>query len=136
MLEPAQEAGVKHGAGTGAAMGDAGRRRRPAPGAGPLVTACVMSVFDVSEEDIARGSRGPARVALARQVAMYLHHVILTRTLTDIAAGFGRDRTTVAHACRLVEDRRDEPEFDAMISELESALHAGLALIRGTRRVA
>ncbi len=103
---------------------------------GALVTACVTAVFDVGEADIALGSRGPARVALARQVAMYLHHVILGRTLTDIAVDFGRDRTTVAHACRLVEDRRDEPEFDATVSELEAALQDGLALIAKARRVA
>lgn len=113
-----------------------GGRRGPARGAGALVTACVTAVFDVGEADIALGSRGPARVALARQVAMYLHHVILGRTLTDIAVDFGRDRTTVAHACRLVEDRRDEPEFDATVSELEAALQDGLALIAKARRVA
>lgn len=107
----------------------AARRPRQARGAGLLVTACVLSVFEVEETDLAQPSRGRAQVALARQIAMYLHHVILGRTLTDIAREFGRDRTTVAHACRLVEDRRDEPEFDAMVGGLETALQAGLAVL-------
>lgn len=114
----------------GLAVGvSAAPRARPLRGAGLLVTACVLSVFEVEATDLAQQSRGRAHVALARQIAMYLHHVILGRTLTDIAREFGRDRTTVAHACRLVEDRRDEPEFDAMVGGLETALQAGLAAL-------
>lgn len=111
-------------------------RSRPVRGAGLLVTACVLSVFEVEEADLSQPSRGRAHVALARQIAMYLHHVILERTLTDIAREFGRDRTTVAHACRLVEDRRDEPDFDALIGGLETALQAGLAALPRSRAAA
>ena len=120
--------GISDLAGLAGAM-PAALRPRPMRGAGLLVTACVLSVFEVEEADLSQPSRGRAQVALARQVAMYLHHVILARTLTDIAREFGRDRTTVAHACRLVEDRRDEPEFDTMIGGLETALQVGLAAL-------
>lgn len=95
-----------------------------------IVTASVMSAFGVTQEDIDHPSRGPARTALARQVSMYLHHVVLERTLTSVAQAFGRDRTTVAHACRVIEDRRDDPEFDAMLSALEEAIASGLRLMR------
>jgi hypothetical protein len=35
---------------------------------------------------------------------------------------FARDRTTVAHACGLVEDRRDDPAFDRSLDLLEGVL--------------
>jgi hypothetical protein len=35
---------------------------------------------------------------------------------------FDRDRTTAAHACRTVEDCRDDPRFDAALDCLERAI--------------
>lgn len=40
-------------------------------------------------------SRSRLPVARARQLAMYLSHIVLGRTLLEIAEAFGRDRTTV-----------------------------------------
>ncbi len=40
-----------------------------------------------------------------------------------VAAAFGRDRSTVAHACREIEDRREDGQFDLWISALEGMLH-------------
>ena len=67
-------------------------------------------------------SRGEAEVALARQLAMYLMHVVLGRLYQDVGRFFGRDRTTVSYACALIEDLRDDPEFDAEVSRLERRL--------------
>ena len=67
-------------------------------------------------------SRGPACVALARQIAMYLAHVACGLTLTGVGRGFGRDRTTAAHACMVVEEKRDDIAFDALVARLESRL--------------
>lgn len=67
-------------------------------------------------------SRRRAGVARARQLAMYLAHVVLSHSLTAVGQAFGRDRTTVSHACALIEDMRDDPAFDAAVSRLESAL--------------
>jgi chromosomal replication initiation ATPase DnaA len=64
-------------------------------------------------------SRCQAGVAEARQLAMYLMHVVLQRSLTEIGIFFGRDRTTVGHACAAVEDRRDEPAFEREVRRLE-----------------
>ena len=61
-------------------------------------------------------TRGAA--PLARQVAMYLVHVELGVTQTRIAAAFGRDRSTVGHACLAIEQRRDDPAFDDMMEAL------------------
>ena len=54
-----------------------------------------------------------------RQVAMYICHVVLRLSLSDIGAAFGRDRTTVGHACNVMEDRRDDASFDAFVSTIE-----------------
>ena len=50
---------------------------------------------------------------------MYVCHVGLQLTMTDIARGFGRDRTTVGYACARVEDRRDDRAFDSLVSAVE-----------------
>jgi hypothetical protein len=54
-----------------------------------------------------------------RQIAMYVSHVVLCHSLTDLGLAFGRDRTTVSHACHVVEDRRDDPAFDRFIASIE-----------------
>jgi chromosomal replication initiation ATPase DnaA len=42
--------------------------------------------------------------------------------MSEIGRCFGRDRTTAAHACRAIEDRRDDPEMEHLLSLLEEAL--------------
>ncbi|HWU61770.1 MAG TPA: helix-turn-helix domain-containing protein [Ensifer sp.] len=54
-----------------------------------------------------------------RQIAMYVCHVALQMRMTTIGEGFGRDRSTVAHACAVVEDRRDDRDFDEFVSAIE-----------------
>jgi hypothetical protein len=70
-------------------------------------------------------------VAHVQQIAMYVCHVGLQLTMTDIASGFGRDRTTVGYACAKVEDRRDDRAFDDLVGAVErvvSAVFAGKPL--------
>ncbi len=88
------------------------------------IEQAVVQVFGVGRDDLRRLSRGRAKVALARQVAMYLAHVACGLTLTDTGRLFGRDRTTVAHACGVIEDRRDDPLFDRALDLLEWAVPA------------
>jgi chromosomal replication initiation ATPase DnaA len=76
----------------------------------------------VASTDLRGSTRGRAKVALARQVAMYLAHVGCGLSLTETGRLFGRDRTTVAHACGVIEDRRDDPLFDRALDLLEWAL--------------
>jgi hypothetical protein len=103
-------------------------------GAELIVLACVVSAFGVSPGEIAGRSRGLAHVALARQVAMYMHHVVLRQTLTAIARRFARDRTTVAHACRVVEDRRDDPAFEECLDAIERAIQGAIGPLRRSPR--
>lgn len=55
---------------------------------------------------------------------MYLAHVAGGLPMAEVGRLFARDRTTVAHACALVEDRRDDPAFDRTLAILEFALTA------------
>ena len=101
---------------------------RQGVGAVPLpreaIEQAVVQVFGVGREDLHRLSRGRAKVALARQVAMYLAHVACGLTMSDTGRLFGRDRTTVAHACGVIEDKRDDPLFDRALDLLEWSVPA------------
>jgi hypothetical protein len=66
--------------------------------------------------------RRRASVAFARQLAMYLCHVVGDMSLRDVSRAFDRDRTTVSHACHAIEDRRDHPVFDRQVEFLENEL--------------
>jgi chromosomal replication initiation ATPase DnaA len=55
---------------------------------------------------------------------MYLARVTLGLSYRDVAAGFGRDPRTVVHACRRIEDRREDPRLDAAMTSLERACSA------------
>jgi len=82
----------------------------------------------VSAEDILQPGRGTPAVSFARQVAMYLSHVALGMSLARVARAFERDRSTVAHGCHIVEDRRDDPDFDQWIEQLEDGLRSVIPL--------
>jgi chromosomal replication initiation ATPase DnaA len=86
------------------------------------VAALVASAFAVKREAMHAPNRGGAKAAFARQVAMYLTHTRLGESYTACAAYFGRDRTTAAHACRAVEEKREDPNIDAMVDLLERAI--------------
>lgn len=66
--------------------------------------------------------RGKADIALARQLAMYLMHTHYSRIYSEVGRFFGRDRTTVSHACGLIEEMREEVAFDAGVARLEADL--------------
>lgn len=99
----------------------------PHPGAVPasptqlcrMVSACVAFDFGLDAADLEARLRGSQRVAFARQIAMYLAHVGFGLTFDSVGRAFGRDRTTVAHACRVVEDGRDDIWFDCRVATLE-----------------
>lgn len=78
--------------------------------------------FGADGTDLMCATRGAAHAAFVRQVAMYLAHVAFEMSLSRVAYAFERDRSTVAHACRVIEDKRDDDEFDARIGALEEAL--------------
>ena len=53
---------------------------------------------------------------------MYLAHVVFGLSFTAIGQAFGRDRSTVSYACRMIEEKRDNPQFDVFVGRLEMLL--------------
>jgi chromosomal replication initiation ATPase DnaA len=81
-------------------------------------------LFQVPVEDLQSRTRRNASAALARQVAMYVCHVSLGLSFSDVGALFGRDRTTASHACKVIEERRDDRGFDEFMKRVEEAVNA------------
>jgi chromosomal replication initiation ATPase DnaA len=84
----------------------------------------ILSAFMVRTGELWSDTRGSSHAAVARQVAMYLAHVAWGLSFTEVGHVFARDRTTVAHACGQVEDRRDDVDFDRSLDLLEGVLRA------------
>jgi chromosomal replication initiation ATPase DnaA len=84
-----------------------------------LVAITVATAFAVPLAELRATTRRPRAVAFARQCAMYLAHIVFGLTLTEVGRAFGRDRTTAAYACELIEEMRDDPVFDAALELLE-----------------
>lgn len=87
-----------------------------------LAASVAAFALAVPREKVTAKTRGNANTALARHVAMYLCHVAFELSLARVAAAFGRDRSTVAHACHIVEDRREDIRFDRWIATLEATV--------------
>ncbi len=98
-----------------------------------MIEVTVAAAFNLPVEELAAKTRRTAPVAFARQVCMYCAHVSFGWSLTDAGSVFDRDRTTAAHACRVVEDRRDELTVDALVDSVESALHQWLQAVAACR---
>jgi chromosomal replication initiation ATPase DnaA len=87
-----------------------------------LAASVVAHALGVPAKDILAPERGASMVAFARHVAMYVCHVGFRLSLSRTAVAFRRDRSTVAHACHAIEDRREDPVFDGWVGALESAV--------------
>lgn len=85
-----------------------------------VAIALAGAAVGASIEEIAGNGRS-TKVAFARQVAMYVAYVGFGMSLKRVAAAFGRDKSTIAHACRAMEDRREEPAFDRWMEALEAS---------------
>ncbi len=79
----------------------------------------TAALFSVSGKEMRRSGRTGLDVARVRQIAMYVTHTILGVSMKEVGRGFGRDRTTVLHACHLIEDLRDDEEFDRHVVMVE-----------------
>jgi chromosomal replication initiation ATPase DnaA len=115
-LSPAITLRLRHAASAGPAERLRHRQARIA------IDLAISNVFGIDAECLWSETRGVRDIAEARQVAMYLAHVCCRMSLTEVGTMFGRDRTTVAHACLKVECRRDNPSFDRALDMLSWAL--------------
>jgi chromosomal replication initiator protein len=95
------------------------------PGVAPsirVIQDATCSVLAVSREDLLSPKR-TARVAHARQLAIYLSRELTSLSLAQIAREFNRDHTTIMYAIRNVSSRL-EPG-----SETANALHRTRTLL-------
>ena len=106
-----------------------------------FVVNMVTLATGIEADRIQSGGERQAQIARARQMAMYLNSITYQWSRCRIAQAFGRDRTTVGYACRVVEDLREDSVFDATIESLESCLdraprqsNYGLVRLRSTYR--
>jgi chromosomal replication initiator protein len=87
------------------------------------VTSLVCEEFGVTREEL-ESARRTARIALSRQVAMYLcrHHT--DRSLAAIGQAFGgRDHTTVVHSLGVIERRlRDDDRLREAVRTVQERL--------------
>jgi hypothetical protein len=93
--------------------------RSPAQRTCHWVAFCVARDFGLEPAVLFAPTRGSPGAAFARQVAMYLAHTGFALSLEAIARAFGRDRSTVSHACHVVEDGRDDVSLDWRLTALE-----------------
>jgi chromosomal replication initiator protein len=82
----------------------------------------VAAAFGVKPKDVL----GPCRqraVLVPRHVAMYLAREVVKLSLPAVGAAFGRDHTTVMHACRkIAEAIQDDAKLKRTVRELKAEL--------------
>ncbi len=96
--------------------------------AGRFIIRLVAHAAGLCEADLLSGRRGAEAVSRARQTAMYLMHTAMSAPYGEVGRVFGRDRTTVAHACRAIEDSRDDLRTDTGLMQLEGIIETVLPL--------
>ncbi len=89
------------------------------------VAFCVARDFAMELTDLLGPTRGARRAAFARQVAMYLANTSFELSFETISRAFGRDRSTVLHACHVVEDGRDDIWLDCRLEALDLFCRTG-----------
>lgn len=87
-----------------------------------FVTHLVSLATGVPAVEISAPRRATHAAVRARQLAIYLTHITFHWSLARVAFAFGRDRTTCGHACRKIEDMREDATFDRRLSDLEACL--------------
>ena len=70
------------------------------------------------------GGSQKAQAATARHLCWYLMHTSLGLRQRDIARWFDVERRALQYGIRRVEDRRDDAEFDALVTKLEEKVRA------------
>jgi Bacterial dnaA protein helix-turn-helix len=97
------------------------------------VAFCVARDFGMDMAALFAPTRGAPRAAFARQIAMYLAHTGFEQSFETISRIFDRDRSTVSHACHVVEDGRDDIWLDCRLQALDLFCRTGLEALEASR---
>lgn len=91
---------------------------KPEPISVEKIIAEVAKSYNLSENDIV-SNRKTAKLALARQVAMYIARQTTELSYKSIGEKFGRDHTTVLYNCNRVEDfLKDKPYEKELVDDI------------------
>lgn len=93
-----------------------------------LAGSLVAYALGLRLEDVLSPERGSHAHAKARHIAMYLTYAGCGMSLARVARAFHRDRSTVAHGCRAIEECREDPDFDIWIEQLAEGLRSVVIL--------
>jgi len=93
-----------------------------------FVNQMVAATVDLPPEKLLQCNRGKASAARARQISIYLMHTTLSFSYTEIGKIYSKDRTTISHACHVIEDLRDNESFDLKLNRLERMIGVVLKL--------
>lgn len=95
----------------------------------------IAIFFNVSGRQLRSPQRTSRPVSRVRQIGMYVAHVTLGMKMTAVGTGFGRDKSTVVHACHTIEDMRDDEDFDVIVSRVERLISVAFSLDHHAVRV-
>jgi chromosomal replication initiation ATPase DnaA len=98
--------------------------KAPSPIGAGMSQIIVSHAYGIALAEMRAPGRGARKAAHARQVAMYLSHVVFAMSGDDVAQAFGRERSTAYHAFRRVEELRENPELDRTLGWLEEMLRS------------
>jgi chromosomal replication initiator protein len=83
-----------------------------------IIQRVVADYFSLLSSDI-KGRKKYKKIVFPRQIAMYIAREITGFSTTEIGQSFGRDHTTVMHACQRIEERKQaDPTLDSTIQNL------------------
>ncbi len=87
------------------------------------IQKAVASYYKITVEDL-KGKKRSARIALPRQIAMYLSRMLTDETFPRIGLEFGgRDHSTVIHACDKIEnDQKMDKQLEFEIKEIKNKI--------------
>ena len=101
------------------------RRQHPDdPGFARLTLAAVGLEFGLPNLRLERDGKkiGLRHEVFARQIAAYLCQTVFAMSTPRVAELFTRDRTTIIHALRVVEESREDPVFNRKLLKTEAFL--------------
>ena len=95
-----------------------------------LIVSAASIVLGIPHFDVFSRRRLPANDMILRQTSMYLLNTSCNYSQSHVARIFERDRGTVRQACAIVEDMRDNLDFDEKLNTLEFFLAKDPRLIQ------
>src|SRR5258707_5687118 len=78
----------------------------------------VAQAYGVTLDEMRAATRCTSQAAFARQIAMYLAHVVFQLSIAAVAQAFARDRSTVCYAIQRIEALRENPDLDRTLGWL------------------